>query len=107
MRILLTLLATTFVITQFLAQELSAQESPDVSGLALTGGPVQTSSLPQIFGLGADIQIVVKLSDPSLARARGKNSKQLGSSLNAAQQRQYVAQLSQKQDALMAQIRNL
>jgi subtilisin family serine protease len=104
---LLRMLAITFVITQVARLDVRAQEAPDVSGLALPGGPVQTNSSPQIFGLGGDIQIVVKLADPSLAQAHGRNAKQIGGNLNAGQQRQYVAQLTQKQDALLAQIRNL
>src|SRR5437879_1210223 len=105
--ILLRMLAITFVITQVARPDVRAQQAPDVSGLALPGGPAQTDARPQIFGIARDIQIVVKLADPSLAQAHGKNAKQTGGNLNAGQQRQYAAQLEQKQDALMAQIRNL
>src|SRR2546427_4234460 len=105
--ILLRLLVIAFVITRVAWLDVEAQQAPDVSGLALPGSPVQTDARPQMFGLARDIQIVVKLADPSLAKARGKNAKKLGGNLDAGQQRQYVAQLAQKQDALLAQIRNL
>src|SRR5260370_5145305 len=105
--ILLRLLAITFVITQVVTPNVSAQQVPDVSELALPGGQVQTDSRPQIFGLGGDIQVVVKLADLSLAEAYGKNAKKLGGNLNASQQRDYLAQLAQKQDAISVQIRNL
>src|SRR4029077_6807369 len=100
-------LVVMFVITQVATSDLGAQQATDVSNLALPGGPAQPASNPQIFGLGGDIQVVIKLADPSLAQAHGKNAKQLGGNLSAAQQRQYVALLGQKQDALMAQVRNL
>ena len=81
--ILLRLLVITFVITQVAWLDVKAQQAPDVSELALPGSPVQTDARPQIFGLGRDIQIVVKLADPSLAKARGKNAKKLGGNLVA------------------------
>ena len=101
------LLAITLVITQVVTRAAGAQQVPDVSELALPGGPVQTDSRPQIFGARGDIQVVVKLTDPSLAQAHGKGAKQQGGKLNAGQQRDYLAQLAQKQEALVAQIRNL
>src|ERR1051326_1969079 len=71
----LRLLAITFVITQVVTRAAGAQQVPDVSELALPGGPVQTDSRPQIFGAGGDIQVAVKLADPSLAQAHGKGAK--------------------------------
>src|SRR5207245_2921115 len=52
-------------------------------------------------------EIVVGLIDAPLAVAHGRNFKQLGGSLNAGQQRAYLHQLAQKQDALMGQVRGL
>jgi subtilisin family serine protease len=97
----------TFMAVVGLAQVTEAQ-TPDASQLAIPGGPFQASSLPQILAsAGGDVLLVVRLTDPSLAEAHGANAKQNGGNLTAAQQVAYVAQLGQKQDALMAQIRNL
>ena len=96
-----------FVVTQVLAQNIRAQQAPDVSQLVLPGGPVQTNLTPRIFGLGGDIQVVVQLVDAPLAVANGKNAKHVGGKLSPAQQRDYLVQLGQKQDTLLAQIRNL
>src|SRR5206468_10484280 len=62
---------------------------------------------PRVLGLGRDIQVVVQLVDAPLAVAHGKNAKKGGGKLSAAQQRDYLVQLGQKQDALLAEIRNL
>jgi subtilisin family serine protease len=53
------------------------------------------------------VQVGIKLQDPPLVVAVGANAKQNGISMTAAQQQAYVAQLSQKQDAVMAQVRSL
>src|SRR5262249_48387421 len=78
-----------------------------VSDLALPGGPVQTDAVPRITSLAGDVQIVVQLTDPSLAVAHGKNAKKTGGKLNPGQQRAYLVQPGQKQDALLGQIRSL
>jgi len=103
----LKLVVVGFVVTQVLAQNIRAQQAPDVSQLVLPGGPVQTNLTPRIFGLGGDIQVVVQLVDAPLAVANGKNAKHVGGKLSPAQQRDYLVQLGQKQDTLLAQIRNL
>ena len=46
----------------------------------------------------------IKLSDPPLVVAIGVNAKQNGTTMTADQQRAYLAQLKQKQDAVMAQV---
>ena len=103
----LKLVVVGFVVTQVLTQNVRAQQAPDVSQLVLPGGPVQTNLTPRIFGLGGDSQVVVQLVDAPLAVAHGKNAKQVGGKLSPAQQRDYLVQLGQKQDTLLAQIRNL
>src|SRR2546422_3673880 len=103
----LKLLGVAFVITLTLVQMAGAQQAPDVSQLALPGGPVQTNATPRTLALGGDIQVVVRLTDAPLAAAQGRNAKKGGGNLNAAQQRDYVVQLGQKQDTLLAQIRSL
>ena len=84
-----------------------AQTIPDVSDLALPGGAVQTSQVPGILGPGRGVQVVVRLTDPPLAVAHGKDAKQKGGKLSAAEQKDYVAQLDQKKNALSAQIGGL
>jgi subtilisin family serine protease len=101
------LVVIAFVVTHLLAQSVNAQQAPDVSQLALPGGPVQTNLTPKIFGTGGDIQLVVQLGDVPLAVAQGKNARQGGGRMSSAQQRDYLVQLGQKQDTLLAQIRNL
>lgn len=96
-----------FAMAHLFGQDVSAQTGPDVSQLAVPGGPIQANMTPRIASLRGDIQIVVQLTDPPLAVAQGKNAKQVGGKLNPAQQRTYLAQLNQKQVALLAQIRNL
>ena len=57
--------------------------------------------------LTGTVQVGVKLSDPPLVVAVGANAKQNGIKMTAAQQKAYLAQLKQKQDAVMAQIKTL
>src|SRR5882672_2451456 len=103
----LKLLGIAFVVTLTLVQMVGAQQAPDVSQLALPGGPVQTNATPRTLASGGDIQVVVRLTDAPLAAAHGRNAKKGGGNLTAAQQRDYVVQLGQKQDSLLAQIRSL
>lgn len=51
------------------------------------------------------VQVGIKLQDPPLVVAVGPNAKQNGIQMTADQQRAYLAQLNQKQDAVMAQVR--
>ena len=103
----LKLLGIAFVVTLTLVQMVGAQQAPDVSQLALPGGPVQTNATPRTLASGGDIQVVVRLTDAPLAAAHGRNAKKGGGNLTAAQQRDYAVQLGQKQDTLLAQIRSL
>src|SRR6267143_6586773 len=103
----LKLLGIAFVVTLTLVQMVGAQQAPDVSQLALPGGPVQTNATPRTLASGGEIQVVVPLTDAPLAEAHGRNAKKGGGNLNTAQQRDYVVQLGQKQDSLLAQIRSL
>src|SRR5262245_13950079 len=102
-----SLIIVAFAVSHAFAHAVSAQDAPDVSELALPGGPVQTTATPNIFGLAGDVQVVVQLVDAPLAAAQGRNAKKAGGRLGPAQQRTYLAQLDQEQDALLAQIRNL
>ena len=99
--------AIAVVIAHVSVHEASAQSIPDVSGLALPGGSIQTEATPRIFGLRGDFQVVVQLINPPLAVAQGKNAKRVGGKMGAGQQRDYLDQLRQKQDALVAVVGNL
>ena len=79
----------------------------DASALAVPGGAQAASVDPRLKGSKGTVEIVVGLIDAPLAVAHGRNFKQLGGSLNAGQQRAYLHQLAQKQDALMGQVRGL
>jgi subtilisin family serine protease len=53
------------------------------------------------------VQVGIKLQDPPLVVEVGANAKQNGIAMTAAQQRAYLAQLEQKQNAVMAQVKAL
>jgi len=95
------------VLTLAFAVNGDAQGSVDASNLALPGAPIQTDARPSILSVRRDVQIVVQLTDPSLAVVHGKNAKNTGGKLNPVEQRAYLVQLGQKQDALLAQMRSL
>src|SRR3989442_12739206 len=73
----------------------------DNSSLALSAS---TSTLAPIGAPKGQVQVIVRLSDPSLAAAVGPNAKRTGISWSGNQQRAYLAQLKSKQDAVMAQV---
>ncbi len=81
---------------------------PDVSSLTYTGPTVTAPyTTPVKSTLKGIVQMAIKLEDPPLVVAVGANAKQNGISMSAAQQRAYLAQLKQKQDAIMSQVRAL
>jgi subtilisin family serine protease len=94
-----------FVLIHVAGPKISAQATPDVSHLALPGEPLQTNL--SILGRDGDVQVLIQLTDVSLAVAHGKNAKKAGGKMSSAQQRDYLVQLNQKQNALLAQIRAL
>src|SRR5262245_7940467 len=107
MRTLLkSLIVFVLVMAHLFVQDATAQDPLNVSQLAVPGGPIQVSVTPKILSLRGDIQLVIQLTDPPLAVAQGKNAKKVGGKMGPVQQRAYLAQISQKQDALLAQIRN-
>jgi len=80
-----------------------------VSGLPLPGGPI-AAVLPPASApttLSGPVQVAVKLEDPPLVVAVGAHAKQNGFALTPDQQRAYLAQLNQKQDAVMSAISSL
>jgi len=92
-----------------LALPAGASDGPpvDVSELLLPDGPVAVEVDPELVRASGEVEIWVQLLDAPLAVANGRNAKQLGGKLNPAQQRSYLRQLAQKQDALMSQVRAL
>src|SRR5437867_2476207 len=79
----------------------------DVSALAVPGGALTVSVDPRLKSAKGQIDLVVGMIDAPLAVAHGPNFKQHGGKLNPGQQKAYLRQLGQKQDALMSQIRGL
>ena len=85
----------------------------DLSELALPGGPAAASALPLGLAPGrpagaaidpdllrarGQVDVWVKLSDPSLAEANGNNSKTRGGALTLAQRRAYLQALDRRHD---------
>ena len=78
---------------------------PDVSSSTYNGSTVSAPySAPSQSTLTGQVQLAIKLQDPPLVVAVGANAKQNGIAMTAAQQRAYLAQLKQKQDAVLAQV---
>ena len=106
-----TMVRSVILVTLALSLALPAGASDgppvDVSELLLPDGPVAVEVDPQLVQAGGEVEVWVQLLDAPLAVANGRNAKQLGGKLNPAQQRSYLRQLAQKQDALMSQIRAL
>jgi subtilisin family serine protease len=57
-------------------------------------------------GLSGKVQVAIKLQNSPLVVAVGPNAKQNGIQMTAAQQRAYLEQLRQKQDAVMSLVRS-
>ena len=99
-----TLLASIVAAATPLAAQAPAQLA-DASSFA-TGAPVETVARALRTALGP-VEVVVKLSDPPLAVANGRNSRRVGGLLSPGQQRSHSQGLSAKQSALMAQMSSL
>ena len=84
------------------AQKGNATYPANLSGYAYTG-PVTAAKLPAVTNraLTGKVQVGIKLTDAPLVVAVGVNAKQTGITMTAAQQIAYLAQLKQKQDAVM------
>jgi subtilisin family serine protease len=83
----------------------NASYPPSLAGATYTG-PVTSALNPKGTSktLTGTVQVGIKLQDAPLVVAVGVNAKQNGIAMTAAQQIAYLAQLKQKQDAVMAQI---
>ena len=102
----LSRLVTTF---GFVCGIISAQTLPlgvpDLSGSPTPGGVTTIPYSPTAqTTLKGPLQLAIKLQDAPLVVAVGANAKQTGIKMTADQQRAYLAQLKQKQDAVMAQV---
>jgi len=103
-------LITLVVLALSLALPAGADDPtplPDVSSLLIPDGPVSDVVAPELAQATGEVEIWVRLLDASLAVQNGSNAKQNGGRLSPNQQRNYLRQLAQKQDALMGQIRAL
>ena len=81
---------------------------PDVSSGVYTGAKSSFPyTQPAQSVMQGQVQLAIKLQDPPLVVAVGANAKQNGITMTASQQQAYLAQLKQKQDALMSQIKSL
>lgn len=77
----------------------------DVSESNLQTESSASTASPRLAAMKeGEVQIVVRLKDAPLAVANGSNNKRLGGRLTPDQQRAYLSQLKQQQDALMGQI---
>ncbi len=87
----------------------SAQPTYVDASANLYPGPITTVKGPAFTpkALTGPVQVAIKLQDPPLVVAVGVNAKQTGITMTAAQQIAYLAQLKQKQDAVMAQVAGL
>ncbi|MGH9664843.1 MAG: S8 family serine peptidase, partial [Bryobacteraceae bacterium] len=90
-----------------LAQTRSPIAAPNLSSAIYTG-PISSVAPPSpSHHVTGRAQVAIKLQDPPLAVAVGANAKQTGIAMTAAQQRAYLTQLRQKQDAVMSQVASL
>ena len=89
----------------------TAQKGSSITYPANLSGSVYTGPITAAKGpsgtskaLTGRVQVGIKLQDAPLVVAVGVNAKQTGIAMTAAQQIAYLAQLKQKQDAVMAQV---
>ena len=80
---------------------------PNLSSSAYTGSISSVHHANPEKVLSGPVQLGIKLQDPPLVVAVGANAKQNGIAMTADQQRAYLAQLKQKQDAVMSQVASM
>lgn len=86
-------------------QKGNASYPPSLSGYTYAGSP-SAARAPAVTAkaLTGRVQVAIKLQDAPLVVVVGVNAKQTGIAMTAAQQQAYLAQIKQKQDAVMAQV---
>jgi subtilisin family serine protease len=99
--------ALLFLVASMAATQGGGVSVTDVSSLAIPGGGHSAAIDPALAKVKGEVDVVVRLVDAPLAVAHGQNAKQKGGALNAGQQRAYLHQLAQKQDALMGQVKGM
>src|SRR2546425_3681226 len=104
---LLFLVATMAVERPQAGASSGAARLADASALAVQGRVQAAAVDPRLVSSKGTVEIVVGLVDAPLTVVHGRNFKQTGGALNAGQQKAYLRQLAQKQDALMGQVRGL
>jgi subtilisin family serine protease len=107
MKTLLLRISLVAGVTVFSAHAALAQAQPDVSGLAVPRAPIPTDPGARAFAGTQEVEVVVRLAAEPLATASGRNARQTGARLSAAQGRQRLLEIDQEQNALLPQIRNL
>lgn len=90
-----------------LAQAPSPIAVPNLSSATYTGPIFPVAAPPLSHNVTGRVQLAIKLQDPPLVVAVGTNAKQNGIAMSATQQRAYLAQLKQRQDAVMSQVTSL
>ena len=97
-----------------LVQITNAQNKSHVGTPVNLGSSVYTGTISKVARPGTPgkvlkglVQVGIKLQDPPLVVAVGANAKQKGIAMTADQQRAYLAQLAQKQNAVMSQVKAL
>jgi subtilisin family serine protease len=97
-----------------LVQITNAQNKSHVGTPVNLGSSVYTGTISKMARPGTPgkvlkglVQVGIKLQDPPLVVAVGANAKQKGIAMTADQQRAYLAQLTQKQNAVMSQVKAL
>lgn len=106
-----TLCVLAFALTEVssYAQTKSHVAAPtNLSSHVYTGAPskVARTKTPSAV-LKGTVQLGIKLQDPPLVVEVGANAKQNGIAMTADQQRAYLAQIAQKQNAVMTQVKAL
>jgi subtilisin family serine protease len=88
------------------AQSASNVATPANLTASTYTGPIMTGPRARVAGatLTGTVQVGIKLQAPPLVVAVGANAKQSGITMTADQQRAYLAQLAQQQDAVMSQV---
>ncbi len=105
---LFRILTTILLICSSAIAQIRPAAVPDVSSSAYRGITITAPySPPSQSASTGQVQLAIKLTDPPLVVAVGANAKQNGIRMTADQQRAYLAQLKQKQDAVMSQVQAL
>jgi subtilisin family serine protease len=98
------------VPTLAFSQSTTRIQTPvDLSSYVYTGNRNVTAApasrrFSKALAQKGQVQVIVRLQDPPLVVALGPNAKQNGIKMTADQQRAYLANLTQKQNALMTRI---